>query len=101
MRLAIVNGTTQLYAFRKGTKEVAWPMALGDLGVKVEGGAVYPPYQSVYSWMKFRGGYRRGANADDFSIPNIEELVLEAERLSEPVDIATGQAVAVGQGRPP
>jgi hypothetical protein len=49
--------------------------------------------------MKFLGGYWREATSEDVPIPNIEELALKAEKTGKPVDVATGQAVDVGQER--
>jgi hypothetical protein len=92
VRLAIVSGNRQVYAHRKDAKEVTLPLELGDLGVEVAHDLAYPPYQSVCSWAKFWGGYWREATADDIPIPNIEELVLKAEKLGKPVDVLTGEA---------
>ena len=96
LRLVIIDGDTQVYAYRKGVKRFVCPCVVTDLGVRVYRGRVYPPYQSIYSWMKFLGGYWRKATAEDASIPNIEELALKAERLGKPVDVLTGEAVEGG-----
>ena len=93
LRLAIINGDTQVYAYRKGAKEVTLPCEVADLGVRVYHGCVYPPYNSIYSWAKFLGGYWREATAEDTPIQNIEELALKAEKLGKPVDVLTGEEV--------
>lgn len=97
LRLVIIDGDTQVYAYRKGATEVVYPCVLEDLGVQVYRGRVYPPYHSIYSWAKFLGGYWREATAEDASIPNMEELALKAEKLGKPVDIVTGQEVDMQQ----
>lgn len=97
LRLAIIDGDTQVYAYRKGAKEVTLPCEITDLGVGVYDGCVYPPYNSIYSWANHLGGYWREPTADDIPIPNISELALKAEKLGKPVDILTGEAIEGGR----
>lgn len=92
-RLVIISGDMQVYAYRKGAKRFVCPCKVTDLGVRVENGRVYPPYQSIYSWGKFLGGYWREATAEDTPVRNIEELALRAERTGKPVDVLTGELV--------
>ncbi|MCX6064054.1 MAG: hypothetical protein NTV26_07760 [Caldiserica bacterium] len=93
VRLAIIEGNNQVYAYRKDAKEVTSPFELTDLGAQVCQGLVYPPHQSIYGWINFLTGYWREPGAEDIPVPNIEELVAKAEKWDRPVDIATGEPI--------
>ena len=93
MRVLIIDGDTQVNACRRGVKRFVCSSGVTDLGVRAYRGRVYPPYQSIYSWMKFLGGYWREATAVDALIPNIVKLAVKAEKIDKPVDALSGEAV--------